>query len=229
MLSIDRRTAVRLAALAFVAAGLTACASSAGPEQPTALNPLRQYPFKVEQMPDELALAPHREGLSPNQRAYLADFVSRWRGERSEVTVRTPTEPLDPDAVSRTASDLIGALQALGVPAAMVRTGPYPVAAPDAPITVSFLRYEASIPDCASTWGNMTSTGSNLPTGNFGCSTSANLAALVANPRDLVTPTPMDPSDITRRNTVLGRYRRGEVMSSARDEQAVGSISNAVR
>ena len=51
---------------------------------------------------------------------------------------------------------------------------------------------------------------------------------MIANPRDLLSPAPMDPSDATRRDNVLGKYRRGEVTSSAKDEQATGNIKAAV-
>ena len=41
-------------------------------------------------------------------------------------------------------------------------------------------------------------------------------------------PRPMTPADAGRRATVLGRYRAGEVTSSAVDAQANGAVSRAV-
>jgi pilus assembly protein CpaD len=48
---------------------------------------------------------------------------------------------------------------------------------------------------------------------------------MVANPRDLVTPTTSDPSDDTRRQVVLGKYRQGTVTSTAADDQASGKAA----
>lgn len=218
------------AAVAIAALALGACASTRTPEPVAFDTPLDQFPLKAELAPDELALAPHREGLSANQRAHLAAFVGRWRAtDRREVIVRTPEPSADADAVSRIAADVVGTLQALGVPRERVRIGPAAPGAPDAPVVVSFLRYQAHVADCASTWDDLTSTGSNRPTTSFGCTVTANLAAMIADPADLAAPHPMDPGDAARRAVVLGRYRQGQVTSSARDDQAVGTISNAVR
>ncbi|WP_170181876.1 CpaD family pilus assembly lipoprotein [Phreatobacter stygius] len=45
---------------------------------------------------------------------------------------------------------------------------------------------------------------------NFGCATQQNLAAMVAQPSDLLHPRAQGELDSTRRQTALARYRRGE-------------------
>lgn len=50
----------------------------------------------------------------------------------------------------------------------------------------------------------------NRPSWNHGCATQHNLAAIVANPNDLIAPRAETPADTARRQTVFGRYRRGE-------------------
>jgi pilus assembly protein CpaD len=57
---------------------------------------------------------------------------------------------------------------------------------------------------------------------------TANIAAQVANPEDLLGPRPETPIDSGRRATVLDKYRKGEVTASAKDEQSNGIISKAV-
>jgi pilus assembly protein CpaD len=57
---------------------------------------------------------------------------------------------------------------------------------------------------------------------------TANLAAQVANPEDLLGPRDETPIDSGRRATVLDKYRKGEVTSSAKDEQSNGVVSKAV-
>ena len=55
-----------------------------------------------------------------------------------------------------------------------------------------------------------------------------NLAAMIANPSDLVGAQSMDPSDAGRRSVVLTKYRAGEKTSAERNTDARGAISTAV-
>ena len=93
---------------------------------------------------------------------------------------------------------------------------------------VGFKRYVAVTPRCGD-WPSVTRTASNQPISNLGCAVAANMAAQVANPGDLVGARPMDPADAGRRTAVLGKYRAGEVTSTAKDEQASGAVSTAVQ
>lgn len=54
---------------------------------------------------------------------------------------------------------------------------------------------------------------------NFGCSQQNNIAAMVANPQDLIRPRPQTPSDPMRRSKVIDNYRTGEATSAATEEQ----------
>ena len=54
------------------------------------------------------------------------------------------------------------------------------------------------------------------------------MAAQIANPEDLIRPRDSTPADAGRRDTVLGKYRKGDVTASAKDEQATGVVSKAV-
>jgi pilus assembly protein CpaD len=57
---------------------------------------------------------------------------------------------------------------------------------------------------------------------------TANIAAQVANPEDLLGPRAETPIDSGRRATVLDKYRKGELTSSAKDDQSSGVVSKAV-
>jgi pilus assembly protein CpaD len=63
---------------------------------------------------------------------------------------------------------------------------------------------------------------------NFGCTVSSNLAAQVANPRNLVTPERPTSVDVGRKLTILSNYREGKLTASESDENAKGTISDAV-
>ena len=57
---------------------------------------------------------------------------------------------------------------------------------------------------------------------------AVNLAAMIADPSDLVGTQKMDPADVGRRSIVLTKYRNGEKTSSERSDDASGAISKAV-
>lgn len=224
--SLTRLTPV-LAALA-----LSACASTstqtAGPLAPT---PLDTWSARVQIVaePEEIRLAPHDTGLSGTQARALAEFHARWTlAEGGVITVAAPTGAQGAGAY-RVSADARAFLLAQGARPEMVRLIGYDAGpAADAPVIVGFQRYAALTPRCGA-WTAATATASNQPYGNLGCAVTANIAAQVANPGDLVGARPMDPADTGRRMTVLGKYRAGETTSTAKDEQASGAVSRAVQ
>ena len=66
----------------------------------------------------------------------------------------------------------------------------------------------------------------NRPYSNLGCAYQRNMAAMVANPADLVQPRPESPSYTTRRSTVLGKYSRGEATATVYPDADKGKISD---
>jgi pilus assembly protein CpaD len=61
---------------------------------------------------------------------------------------------------------------------------------------------------------------------DFGCSVQQNIAAMVSDPRDLVTPRGMDPSDPTRRQTVLSTYEKGQTTQAQQTQKQSASVSD---
>jgi pilus assembly protein CpaD len=91
---------------------------------------------------------------------------------------------------------------------------------------VGFTHYEAKGPDCGRKWSSFTHSMDNKVSANFGCASTADIAAMIANPADLVAPREMTPGDAGRRATVLEKYRQGLITSTPKDEQASGIVSN---
>ena len=223
----------KLAATGLVLASLSACASSGeGPESVAlARTETAQWTNRVhvDSQPDEVLLVLHAEGLSVAQSQALDGLVSRWlAAEAREIVVSAPTGGTSGEVSGRMAVAARQRLIAMGAPAAKVRVMGYDAAgAPNAPLKVGFLRYVAQVPQCGG-WENITGTRNNTAYENFGCAVTANMAAQVANPEDLLSPRPEGPIDSGRRATVLDKYRKGEVTSSAKDDQSNGVVSKAV-
>jgi pilus assembly protein CpaD len=230
MSSTDRakhwRTAAGLALLGLV----SACAAPHTPD-PTQVAqpklPTEQFRPVVETRPVDLALAVHPQGaLSERQKSALTDFAQRWRDAGGDsVTVRSP----DDGDGRLMGANAVAALTDAGVPIGSIRQSAAPANPSGAVIALSFEAAVARGPDCAGHWDNMAATGQNRAYAHFGCADAANLAAMVADPHDLTRPKTETPYDATRRETVLGKYRKGELTSSQKDDQATGAISQAVK
>jgi len=219
---------VKSVLMGLVLAGLAACASTPPDEGPskTAATDTQQWTdrIKVTSAPDEIVLAPHATGLSSNQSAALEALMDRWlQADARELVVTAPNN------AGAMATQIRDRLVTLGAPGSRVRVvGFNPTGPDDDTIRVGFLRYQAEKLKCGQRWENLAATRNNGPYDNFGCALAANLAAQVANPEDMIRPRDMTPADTGRRDTVLGLYRKGEVTSSKKDDQASGSISKAI-
>ena len=64
---------------------------------------------------------------------------------------------------------------------------------------------------------------SNMQHPDFGCSSRANIAAMVANPADLEQPQARQPADAARRNRVTTTYRAGEPTEAEHGARESGS------
>lgn len=225
--------AFRTLAALGLCAGLAACASKPAPDAVAdPRTPTEQFVAKVSGQPEEIRLAVHAQGLSPNQSAALAAFADHWRdSEGGPIRIQAPSVS-GPDGAGayRTAEGARTALIAQGVPDRQIEVVGYDAAGvASAPVVVGYLLQQVTLPRCGQVWQNFASTSENRVQSNFGCAVSANMAAQIANPADLVAPRDMDPADAGRRQVVTQKYRAGEITSAATDDKADGAVSQAVK
>jgi len=227
-------TSLKGVALTIVVAALSACASSKpapvaplASANPAAKTPMDMYTARAAPATQDVSFAIHAQGLSPNQQAALGDLVARWRAAGGgELTVRAPSDSADPATARRSADAICAFLQQLGVPVSLIHLIGYPTAgAEGAPIVVAFKALAPVVADCSTAWDSLTATKTNAPYRTFGCAEEANIAQMVADPHDLVSPAPVTPADNTRLQVVLTKYRQGQTTSSATDSQASGKVS----
>ena len=223
-----RPSLILLAALSLGACATDKVAADAG--LPPPVTPTERFAIEVREHPEELRLAPHAQGLSPNQTSALNAFLDHWNSvQGGDFVLRSPAHGGDPQAAYRTTVDARDYLLAHGVSPAQVRIVDYDAAQDHkAPVVIGYAAYVAKGPQCGQNWENLTATKDNREYNNFGCAMTANLAAEIANPSDLRSPRAMDPTDAARRQTVLDHYRKGESTSTTKDDQANGAVSTAV-
>lgn len=213
-----------------MATGLGACATDPGKTASMAFNvptPTEQYPLQAQTLTKTVNLRINPNGLSTNQRTALDQMASKvsWQGGEP-IDIEIITSP-DPAAVA--AGQEVGDyLVAHDVSATSLSQASEPGQPTDI-VTLNIVTYSARTYACGQTWENLAATRNNTPYHNFGCALSSNLAAQIADPRDLEAPRTTTTADMGRRSTVLEKYRKGEVTSSAKDDAATSKISDAIK
>lgn len=218
--------------LISAAIGLGLLAGCATPQRPAAMNPdprlpTEQYALTAAPTEQVFHLRINPNGLSENQGRALDQVAAQagWTaGSPAEVIIITNGEP----ASVASGHNVASYLSQRDVPGQNIRTTSRPEQPYDI-ITVSVVRYQAVVHDCNRTWENLSRSALNKPYANFGCALTSNMAAQVADPRDLTGPVPMTPADASRRAVILDKYRKGEVTAADKDGNVSGNISQAIK
>lgn len=208
---IDTKDIMRFASVAaFLIAG--SCAAPTNDGTGFVSDPERNHPITVA--PDyhtlRLPYSATDSGLMPDDAArfsmFVADFLASGNGA---ISISAPAGPGSSAAIGYFGERLAQ----YGVPRDRILVGSRGDAG-DGRIELGFVAYKAHVENCTpgGDWSkDWQDTVDNQPPPNFGCSVQHNLAAQLSDPRDLVQPRNMTPSDATRRNTVMGHYEKGEV------------------
>ena len=222
--------AQRLLLSGLALGALSACAGTgkdARLQAPEPITPTEQYALTAQQQVNTINLRVNPNGLSANQLRALdqvADQASWVADAPVDLEIVTGS---DPQAVAAGRS-IAGYLMTHDVP----RDSMQQFSREEQPgdiVTVNIVAYRAHTYACNQSWENLAATGSNKPYKNFGCAVTSNLAAQIADPRDLDGPAPATSTDAARKSVILDKYRKGEVTSAAKDEQSTGAISNAIK
>lgn len=225
------------ARLPFLLAGLvamSACAATpkppAGPATPTQADNHRIVVAASSQRM-EIAVANGDNMLSPQSRAELRSFASDYlRAGYGALVISSPSNADNSDAAALLTHEARLALAEAGVSYAAIAANTHDASGGRGAIVLNFERYVAQAPECESLstqslggWGNS----NNQPWRSFGCSSQANLAAMIEDPRDLLRPRTEDPRDGARRGAVMEAYRQGDQTHANRSQDERIQISNA--
>lgn len=117
-----------------------------------------------------------------------------------------------------------------GVPLASIQYRSYPAQPSEtsAPIRLAYARISASVERCNAWPDQLSRNFQNQHYANYGCATQNNLAAMVANPLDLLYPRVIAPPNAARRDAVLEAYQNGEATNTEYDPSA-GGVAQGVQ
>ena len=101
-------------------------------------------------------------------------------------------------------------INTMGIPRDHIIVTTHDAAPGDLAVELNYVSYQAHTDKCGDWSEDLSMTADNSTPPNFGCSVQQNIAAMVADPRDLLGPRPMDDGDGHRRQTVITSYEQGQ-------------------
>lgn len=147
-------------------------------------------------------------------RAFAASYLNNGHGS---LTVTGPSGAGNDYDGHEASADIRQALNDEGVPWSAIHGATYRTGDAANEIILSFTRYVATASPCGVWAGVRAREYRNLRTPNMGCATMNNLAAMIADPHDLVAPADVSPRDGEAAARAIGLYREGKVTASEVD------------
>lgn len=239
--SVAGRKGLSLSTLATVislSAGLGACTHTQ--EDVTASVPAdyrQRHPIVVQEADRtiEVFVGTGRGGLTASQRTDVMAFAQNWMNEGTgPIVVDLPVSTPNARAATQSLHDVQAIFSSTGIPARGVTIRRYTPANPGqfATIKLNYPKVLADAGPCGLWPEDLGPTlrspiyQSNRPYWNLGCASQRNMAAMVANPADLVQPRPEAPTYTMRRSTVIGKYSKGEPTATQYPDADKGKISD---
>jgi len=222
-----RMTGAKVILLAALTSTVAGCKHNEGPQVASwaLVDPNQRHPIMVSQQPATLSLRVPRgaSGLSPSQRADVMEFASRFRGSdagNSRLVIAAPSGASNEVAAMNAVQDVRDLLTNGGYSENSIAVEAYHGGGgQEPPIRISYMRFVAEGPVCGQDWSeNLARNPNNVNYPDFGCSNQHNLAAMVANPADLLGPRTQGPRSAERRDDVYNKYVKGKVTGADKSQ-----------
>lgn len=179
----------------------------------------------------EVFIGTNRGELNPTQRAQVLSFGLGWkRSATGGIVVNRPIGASNEQAAGEAMHEVLSILAAAGLPPQSIAVQTYEAGPNLAPIRISYPKIVAQVGPCG-VWPQDLGPNfsreytENQPPWNFGCAGQHNLAAMVANPSDLVQPRGETPAYTMRRTTVMTNYAQGKATDTQYSTNNSGKIS----
>jgi pilus assembly protein CpaD len=206
-----------MASLAALAAGCTGLWNG----QKEALTVAEEHPISVDTQVVTLTVDLDRatSELSPLDKSRLRALADAYlTSGHGPLTITAPSGSSDELNGEKTAAEIRKYLNEAGVDWSALAGSTYRAADDRGrQIIVSYTHYVATPSACGNWAGIKARDYGNLRTPNFGCATQNNLAAMIADPHDLIEPAGDAPPDAQARIRGVNSYRKGEVTASETD------------
>ena len=202
------KNSILTACVLFAGLGLTACATPTETFPPTHLRNPINVAESIERL--ELYTRPNGLELSARDKLAVAQFLDGYaKSGDGPLHINRPAQSVSGLGTQQAEAVIRGLMTQGGMNVGAVQTGQYfsRLGAP-APVVVSYRTLRAIPQDCGEL-GDLTMTFANQPHGNFGCFQSANIAAMITDPRQLLEPYATGQPNAQRRQVVYDQYIQG--------------------
>ena len=237
----QRHKSIRVAVLiAGASLALGACNRTANTDVTGTLPPndyRLRHPIVVQESirNSEIFVGSARGGLTAPQRSDVAALGGAWLAEGTGIIIaEVPVGTPNARAAQESLREVQATLGHVGVPSRAVSVRQYRPEDPRlfATIRLKYPRIVADAGPCG-TWPDDTGSSiknkgylDNKPYYNLGCSSQHNLAAMVANPADLVQPRAEGQVYAARRSFMIDKYRQGQSTATSYADADKNKISS---
>ncbi len=190
-----------------------------------------RHPIIVTEAPENLDIpvGPQTRVLASDLADAVRSFAARAkkRGDGG-MEIQVPSGASNDTSAMYVARQIRAVLIRSGIRSEMIQSFTYRVDVPDvaAPIRLQYVGLQAKVHQCGIWRDNLAAKFDNRSYSEFGCATQSNLAAMIANPADLLYPRGTGPSDAMRRSTVFDNYRKGKKTASDYGDDKGGTVSD---
>jgi pilus assembly protein CpaD len=180
----------------------------------------------------EVAIDPQASELSSSDRQRIRNFVALYaqRGH-GPLVMSLPQATANPQLAVTAVAEARAIAWESGVEYDEIAGSAHGAgAAVSQPMIIAFQIYDAVAPDCAQkSRYDFADVSSNNTLPTLGCSVRTNLAAMIADPADLLGSRALEQGDPGRREVILEKFRKGESTAAARSDQESGAVSQVVQ
>jgi pilus assembly protein CpaD len=211
-----------------LAAVLTAgsCSSPSGDEKTVFDDPTANHPILVQPSSQSLKVNVSPTGVAPADTAHFDAFVSGYQAHgNGKIVISAPAGPLANVEVTWIADRI----NAMGVSRDQILVANRDAAPGDGQVELNYVSYQANTAPCGDWSEDLAYTIDNKTASNLGCAVQHNIAAMVADPRDLMGPRPMGGADADRRATVITNYEKGSPTAATKTADQSSAISDVGR
>ena len=175
----------------------------------------KRHPIQLSEREQtlDMPIASSSYGISAANASAIEGFARAYkRSANGTFTIMLPQGSANERAAASISPKIIDIVSKVGVPRHRISTVSYYAGdhGSAAPVRLSFGAVRAEVGECGKWDTDLGNHKENRNYSNFGCASQKNLAAIIANPADLIAPRGQSPLDAARRADVIDKYRKGE-------------------
>lgn len=176
-------------------------------------DPVANHPIAVEPSYQSIRVgySPADSGIAPADRARFDTFITDYQQHGNGAIAISAPAGINSQQMTAFFAQRINDM---GVSKDHILVASHDAPDGDQRVEINYVSYQAHTDKCGDWSENLAYTADNLTPKNFGCAVQQNIAAQIADPRDLLQPRTSDDADAARRAVVITNYEAGKITSA---------------